>query len=511
MNYQKQAENGYRGSDYPDDPQSVLPAEESLFYSLDKLTDEKSTGDWSSVRYIILKSNQPPQLSTDGTWDKNNAVEFPYEVTGLKFLAEEVIDAEDEGHYIMYNSEAEEAALNVASSENNVTSYYADKISKDKPADKRDTTMNLSRLKYIKVKVKDTDKVKLSLVKDGDTVENAVVVGEETGSGDRSVYFSLDGVDEDDLKNVDQICVETAVGGRVTWVSATRGEISYKLDGSEKKIEVKDGRATEVTLAEYGTEDPDWTPGPVVTAKPSVAPTETPEHTAEPGEFLYEGLDWDWIDANIDPEKPVVAMTFDDGPGGYSSYVEYGTQIQQALKDAGAHATFFYIGQHIQHDAESRAEVQQAVDWGFEIANHSWDSSGLNNQEQEDIRKKIEDTDALLSEISGYSNFLFRAPNVAYSDDMFAVIDKPFIDVSCWSNDWQSSVTKEQIVANVEKAKDGDIINMHSVHEKTAQAVPEILAYFKQEGIQVVSVSELFAIKGQKLMNGVKYSKCVTE
>ncbi len=253
-------------------------------------------------------------------------------------------------------------------------------------------------------------------------------------------------------------------------------------------------------------------PGVVSAAPSSTSPAVTvPARTAEPKEFLYEGLDWDWINANIDPAKPVVAMSFDDGPGGYSSYVEYGTQIQQALKDAGAHATFFYIGQHILHDDESRAEVQQAVDWGFEIANHSWDSSGLNTQEKEDIQKKIEDTDALLREISGYSNFLFRAPNVAYSDDMYAVIDKPFIDVSCWSNDWQSSVTKERIVENVEQAKDGDIINMHSVHEKTAQAVPEILAYFKQKGIQVVSVSELFAIKGQKLMNGVKYNKCVAQ
>lgn len=97
---------------------------------------------------------------------------------------------------------------------------------------------------------------------------------------------------------------------------------------------------------------------------------------------------------------------------------------------------------------------------------------------------------------------------MSYSDKMYAVIQAPFIDVSNWSNDWQGSVTKDQIVKNVKMAKDGDIINMHSVHEKTAQAVPEILAYFKAQGIQVVSVSELFHIRGQKLMTGVQYSKC---
>ena len=39
-----------------------------------------------------------------------------------------------------------------------------------------------------------------------------------------------------------------------------------------------------------------------------------------------------------------------------------------------------------------------------------------------------------------------------------------------------------------------------------AEAVPEILEQCKDKGYQVVSVSELFAIKGKKLMTGVKYN-----
>lgn len=240
------------------------------------------------------------------------------------------------------------------------------------------------------------------------------------------------------------------------------------------------------------------------------APTPTPTPTVAPefesSEFKYEGLDEKWIAENIDPSKPVVAMSFDDGPGSYGSYVAYGTQIQDALKAAGAHATFFYIGSHIEHDAESRQEVENAYKAGFEVANHSYDSAGLNSASATAIKNKIAKTDKLLTEITGYSNFLFRAPNVAYSETMFAVIEKPFIDVSIWSNDYDSKVDKAAIVSNVtSKLADGGIINMHSVHEKTAQAVPEILEYCKEHGYQVVSVSELFAIKGKKLMTGVKY------
>lgn len=240
-------------------------------------------------------------------------------------------------------------------------------------------------------------------------------------------------------------------------------------------------------------------------SKPTPKPTVAPEF--ESSEFKYDGLDQDWIDKNIDPEKPVVALSFDDGPGGYSEFVDYGMQIQKALTAAGAHATFFYIGAHIEHDEDSRNEVLAAKEAGFEVANHSYDSNGLNSAEPEVIKEKIAKTDALLSEITGYKHFLFRAPNVAYSQAMYAVIEKPFIDVSIWSQDYQNSTTKDDLVNNViNNLKDGGIINMHSVHEKTAQAVPEILEQCKDKGYQVVSVSELFAIKGKKLMTGVKYN-----
>ena len=239
--------------------------------------------------------------------------------------------------------------------------------------------------------------------------------------------------------------------------------------------------------------------------KPTPAPTVAPEF--ESSEFHYDGLDQAWINANIDPSKPVVAISFDDGPGGYSKFVDYGMQIQNSLKEYGAHATFFYIGAHIEHDEDSRNEVISAKEAGFEVANHSYDSSGLDKEDADIIKEKIQKTDALLKELTGYNNFLFRAPNVAYSDTMFAVIEKPFIDVSVWSNDYVKTTTKEDLVENVTKnLKDGDIINMHSVHEKTAQAVPEILKYCKDNGIQVVGVSELFAIKGKALMTGKKYN-----
>lgn len=329
-------------------------------------------------------------------------------------------------------------------------------------------------------------------------------------------YISLSG------KKKTSVVVKAKKQGKAA-VLAKIGKKKFTCQVTVKKADDKKTNVpTTAPTAAVTPAVPTPTPASTVTPAPSASPEATPEITPEvtpevteeplePGEFRYEGLDRAWIEENIDPSKPVVAMTFDDGPGSNgSTFVDYGLRIQQALKDVGAHATFFYIGGNIEKSEECKQEVQQALDWGFEIANHSYDYASLKNATAEQIKEKLEKTDAILKEMSGYSSFLFRAPNVEYSDLMFEVIDAPIIDVSNWSHDYKpdNEVDKDKIVANVKAARDGDIINMHSTYEKTAEAVPEILAYFQEKGIQVVSVSELFAIRGKKLMKGEKISRC---
>ena len=47
---------------------------------------------------------------------------------------------------------------------------------------------------------------------------------------------------------------------------------------------------------------------------------------------------------------------------------------------------------------------------------------------------------------------------------------------------------------------------MHEYNTKTYEAINNILDTFIDEGYQVVSVSELFALKGKTLMTGTQYS-----
>lgn len=254
MNYLKAWENGYKDPSDADNKEAAAPSPEKLKYSLTTL-GTGCNGDWSSIRYVVMKANKAPLLQAPYRFKTGTS--FEYTITGLKFIADEFIETKDAGHYIVYNKNADDTyKKNIAETSGNTTAYYIDHISDTNTVEKHDTTMNLSDIKYIKVKVKDTDKVNVGLIADGKKLADAVVIGQETGSGERSVYVSLKDITSDtiDLTKIDAISVELAEGGSVESVSLTKGTISFAKKTPETKEEVEGNTVTPVTLEAYGSE-----------------------------------------------------------------------------------------------------------------------------------------------------------------------------------------------------------------------------------------------------------------
>lgn len=310
-------------------------------------------------------------------------------------------------------------------------------------------------------------------------------------------------------------------GSAVITASVAGKKLTCKV--SVKKVDVKPPVSDQptpvpptppvVTQAPPAASQPAATQTP--TDVPTAAPTETPAGptVATPGPGEYEGTDISWID----PNKPMVAFTFDDGPIGNKD-TDTSMIIQKSLREHNAHATFFYIGSRlgsIGDDGEVKLnegpadEIRQAVASGFEAGNHSngWDSLSTKTYTEEKIRESIGTTDKLLTEVTGYRNFLFRPPNLAVNQTMRDTIEAPFIICGVDSQDWNKATT-EQIIANVQKAKDGDIVLMHETEKNTAEAIDTLLDYFKEKDWQVVSVSELFLVRGMKMEDGTSYNNC---
>ena len=54
----------------------------------------------------------------------------------------------------------------------------------------------------------------------------------------------------------------------------------------------------------------------------------------------------------------------------------------------------------------------------------------------------------------------------------------------------------------------GAIVLCHETYDTTAAAIEELAPYLKEQGWQIVTVSEMFEAKGKQLNGGQIYTKC---
>lgn len=200
------------------------------------------------------------------------------------------------------------------------------------------------------------------------------------------------------------------------------------------------------------------------------------------------------LDYEIDPSKPVIALTFDDGPNTTTT-----NQVLDLLQKYKVKASFFLIGDNI--DDESAKSVKRAYDMGCEINNHSKTHSYMNKMGAEDIAEEVKFVADKVEEITGETTKFFRPPYIAVSDTMYDSIDMPFINgVGC--NDWDPDVSVEKRLKSLNRQiKDGVIILLHDAkgNDLTVEMLDTLIPQLLEEGYQFATVSELFEAKGVEI------------
>lgn len=187
--------------------------------------------------------------------------------------------------------------------------------------------------------------------------------------------------------------------------------------------------------------------------------------------------------AEIDPDKPMIAFTFDDGPN-----PSYTPQILDILKEYDIRATFFMLGSRAEQNTDL---VRRMVEEGQEVANHSYDHSNLSKMEKEDILSHIYRTQDIIFQAGGVEGESLRPPYGAISNTMEEVSPLPFALWNIDSLDWKSK-NKDKIKDEVlPYVKDGSVILMHDIYETTASAFAEIVPVLKEQGYQFVTYSQL--------------------
>ncbi|MDY3990094.1 MAG: polysaccharide deacetylase family protein [Massilioclostridium sp.] len=185
----------------------------------------------------------------------------------------------------------------------------------------------------------------------------------------------------------------------------------------------------------------------------------------------------------IDPSKPMIALSFDDGPHPVNT-----PRILDTLKQNGARATFFVLGNRV----DSYADVlKREYEEGHEIGSHTFSHASLNKLGTEDLNYQVNETDSRIQNLIGVAPALLRPPYGAVNDTVKAMVNKPLALWNLDTLDWKSR--DKDAVANtiLRDVSDGDIILMHDLYGSTADAVEIAVPELVKRGYQIVTVSEL--------------------
>ena len=165
----------------------------------------------------------------------------------------------------------------------------------------------------------------------------------------------------------------------------------------------------------------------------------------------------------IDPSKPMVAITFDDGPN-----PETTTPMLDALEENYAKATFFCLGQNAGYYPET---VQREYNLGMEVGTHT---------------------------------YLMRPPYGAVNKTVLSAVGGYNLCCMNWSLDTEDWKTKnaDATYNEVMKAQDGDVVLLHDIHEYNVDAVKRFVPDLIAEGFQLVTVPELYEARGETLEAG---------
>ncbi len=249
--------------------------------------------------------------------------------------------------------------------------------------------------------------------------------------------------------------------------------VLYKSDGSKMTVP----KAQAAAYIEDG-----WTDRLLKVAKKMVSPEGKEEMVFNDNVNAYLDSGWTIIKRVIDPDQPMVALTFDDGPGKYTP------ALLDCLEKNNGAATFFVLGQL----ANTYPDViKKASEIGCEVANHTWDHLNATSAGAEKTAESVRRTSDAVRELIGKGTALYRPCYGAYNKDVLSAVNLPAIMWSIDTLDWKTKDADATYNAVTTKVYDGAIILMHDIHEATVNAALRIIPKLTEEGYQLVTVSEL--------------------
>ncbi len=208
--------------------------------------------------------------------------------------------------------------------------------------------------------------------------------------------------------------------------------------------------------------------------------------------------------SSVDPEKPMVCLTFDDGPKASTT-----PELLDILEENDARATFFVVGESLQKEGAQEI-IRRELELGCQVGNHTLNHKNFKEISDEEITQQIEGVNDILKGWGFPACSTVRPPYGGWNNHVLAYITEyPLARWNVDTLDWKTKDVQSTINAVLydekTKAADGDIILMHDIHPETIEACRTIIPELKARGFQLVTMEEMFAAKGIDYQGGKVY------
>ena len=187
----------------------------------------------------------------------------------------------------------------------------------------------------------------------------------------------------------------------------------------------------------------------------------------------------------VDRADQKIAISFDAAWGG-----EKTRKILDILDEYQVKTTFFLVDIWTQRFPELVKEIAAR---GHEIGNHSTSHPQMSKLSAEKIAQELKTMSDEAEALTGVRPRLFRPPYGDYNNQVVLTARAEGYEVIQWSVDsldWKNRGAQE-IITRAGKARSGDIVLFHNDSQYILDALPTVLAGYKEKGLAVVPISEL--------------------
>jgi len=184
--------------------------------------------------------------------------------------------------------------------------------------------------------------------------------------------------------------------------------------------------------------------------------------------------------------RPMIALTFDDGPGPLTAYVV------EMLERYGGVATFCVIGNRVERWSDI---ILKTVEAGNEVIGHSWNHQNLTLLREAAIAAQILDTSAAIEAVTGFPPpSIFRAPYGLVNTRVRNVAEELGYSMLNWTidpEDWRNRDAGYIHAHIMAQARDGAIVLLHDIHPTTVEAMERVIPDLIEKGFQLVTATYL--------------------